>query len=241
MFSAVSTASHPMGAWQKHMLSLLATWPLDSRVTSGRLPDDMSEGNNVMFSLPTKRAIYLTKTPFQLNCKLHDIWMPLHMESDSCCDGFGVGIFSHWKTLHLFCCEGTISLTLGNHTFSITDWKKIWSLVGACPKKVNFRPCVLKAHHTIFPCVISPASDCVGKYIHVCYWSHIWMNHYAKNVSFCLAWDRITGRVGPPVSSTEIKLVSWEEGMLAMWFSISFILYIVTLEHFTRFVCHWLC
>ena len=27
--------------------------------------------NYVMFSLQTKRAIYVTKTPFQLNCKLH--------------------------------------------------------------------------------------------------------------------------------------------------------------------------
>ena len=47
-----------------------------------------------MFSLQTKRAIDLTKTPFQLNCKLHDILMPLHVESDSC-DHSGVGIFSH--------------------------------------------------------------------------------------------------------------------------------------------------
>lgn len=28
----------------------------------------------------------------------------------------------------------------------------------------------------------------------------------------CHAWDRTAGRVGPPISSTEIKLVSWEEG-----------------------------
>ena len=29
---------------------------------------------------------------------------------------------------------------------------------------------------------------------------------------FSVAWDRTTGRVGPPISSTEIKLVSWAEG-----------------------------
>ena len=29
-----------------------------------------------MFSLQTERAIYLTKTPFQLQCKLHDHLMP---------------------------------------------------------------------------------------------------------------------------------------------------------------------
>lgn len=26
------------------------------------------------------------------------------------------------------------------------------------------------------------------------------------------AWDMTTGRVGPPIASSEIKLVSWEEG-----------------------------
>ena len=46
------------------------------------------------------------------------------------------------------------------------------------------------------------------------YQSHV--NQYATNPLFCLAWDRTTGRVGPPVSSTEIKLVSWEEGKLAL-------------------------
>ena len=34
----------------------------------------------------------MMETPFQLNCKLHDILMPLHVESDSC-DRSGVGIF----------------------------------------------------------------------------------------------------------------------------------------------------
>lgn len=31
-------------------------------------------------------------------------------------------------------------------------------------------------------------------------------------MSFIAAWDMTTGRVGPPIASCEIKLVSWEEG-----------------------------
>ena len=38
---------------------------------------DMSEENDVMISLQTKRAIFFMKTPFQLNCKLNCILMPL--------------------------------------------------------------------------------------------------------------------------------------------------------------------
>merc|ERR1719167_581468 len=30
--------------------------------------------------------------------------------------------------------------------------------------------------------------------------------------TICQVWDRTTGRVGPPIGSCEIKLVSWEEG-----------------------------
>lgn len=39
-------------------------------------------------------SIKLSKTQFKLNCKLHtcNIFMPLHIESDSC-DRSGVGIF----------------------------------------------------------------------------------------------------------------------------------------------------
>ena len=35
-----------------------------------------------MFSLHTKRALYLTKTPFQVKCKLHDNSMLYTCESD---------------------------------------------------------------------------------------------------------------------------------------------------------------
>ena len=63
-------------------------------MASGRLQTDgKQEENDVMFSLQTMRAIYLTKTKlFQLNCKLQYILMPLQVESDSC------GIFSCEET-----------------------------------------------------------------------------------------------------------------------------------------------
>ena len=54
-------------------------------VASGMLcTDGMSEENDVVFSLQTKRAIYVTKILFQLNCKIDNILMALHVESDSC-------------------------------------------------------------------------------------------------------------------------------------------------------------
>ena len=100
-----------------------------SCVASGRLHTDGMEEENVMFSLQTKRAIFLTKTVFQLlvSCKLHNILMPLctlYMESDSG-DHSGVGIFSlkemSWKPcIFVFHCEGKILLTLfGNHIFQL--------------------------------------------------------------------------------------------------------------------------
>ena len=58
MSSVVSTASHNMDAWQKHLLSFHVTWPLVLCVPW------LLEG-------------------FLLNCKLHSILMPLHMEYDS--------------------------------------------------------------------------------------------------------------------------------------------------------------
>ena len=67
-------------------------------LASGRLcTDGMQEENNAMSNLQTNIAIYLTKTPFQLYCKLHNILMPLHIESDSC-DHSGVGVFSLKQT-----------------------------------------------------------------------------------------------------------------------------------------------
>lgn len=44
-----------------------------------------------------RKKIYLTKTPFQLNCKLYNNTIPLHMEFDSC-NHSGEGIFSYEET-----------------------------------------------------------------------------------------------------------------------------------------------
>lgn len=63
MFSAVSTASYPMDAWQKHMLSFRARL-FALCMASGRLRTDVMQEENVMVSLRPKRAMYLTKTPF---------------------------------------------------------------------------------------------------------------------------------------------------------------------------------
>ena len=64
-------------------------------MASGMLcTDGLSEENDVMFSLQTKKAIYLTKTLYRLNCKVDNIIMPLHIVSDSC-NCSGVVIFSH--------------------------------------------------------------------------------------------------------------------------------------------------
>lgn len=90
-----------------------------------------------MFSLRTKRAIYLTKTHCQLNCKLHDILMPVHVKSDSCkCSG--VGIFSleemSWKTSYI--CVSLFHV----HIFPSGYWKIFHSPVGAYLKKLILDP-----------------------------------------------------------------------------------------------------
>ena len=77
----------------------------------------------MLHCLQTKRAIYLTKAPFQLNCKLHNILMPLDVESDSC-DHSGVEYFLAKKCLEklcvvVFCSEGKILVTYLATTFSI--------------------------------------------------------------------------------------------------------------------------
>ena len=133
MFSAVSTASHTIGTWQKHVLSFWATLPLFLCVTSGWLrTDGMWEENDVTFSLKTDRAIYLTKIPFQLNCKLHE---NLHVESDSC-NCSGVTIFSHENTS-----QKTLLTLFGDCIFPSGDWKKVLVTSWHRPKRVNFRPC----------------------------------------------------------------------------------------------------
>ena len=71
-----------------------------------------TEENDVTFSLQTKRAIYPMKISFQLNWKLHNILMPLQVESDSC-DHSGVGIFSSNETL-MFLCFTHINIHIRN-------------------------------------------------------------------------------------------------------------------------------
>ena len=114
-------------------------------VASGRLRTDGMEEENVTSSLQTKWAIYLAKTPFQL----HDILMPLHVESDSC-DRFGVGVheeYFHAKNrleklcVFMFCREGKIFLILfGDHLFHLATMKIFQSPVGACLIKVILDP-----------------------------------------------------------------------------------------------------
>ena len=102
--------------------------------------------NDVIFHLRTKRVIYFMKIPFQLNCKLHNILMPLHMESNSCACS-GVGIFLHketsWKTLH-FCvpCDWRKSFidNLWQPHFSIWWMKKISVTSRKLSKKIILDP-----------------------------------------------------------------------------------------------------
>ena len=56
-----------------------------------------------MFSLQTKRAIYLTKTPFQLKCKLHDHLMPFLHDSLTLGDRSRVRCFSEETSLKTSC------------------------------------------------------------------------------------------------------------------------------------------
>ena len=91
-----------MGAWQKQVLSFQAAWPLASYVAlEGFILMACIEENDFMFSLQTK------KSAFQLNCKLHDILMALHIKSDFC-NLSRVGLFSRkemsWKTLCVSYC-----------------------------------------------------------------------------------------------------------------------------------------
>ena len=65
----------------------------------------------------------MMKTPFQLNCKLHNILMPLHIESADSCNRSGVEIFNAEKHLERLCIfvfrrEGKSLLTLpDDHIF----------------------------------------------------------------------------------------------------------------------------
>ena len=76
----------------------------------------------VMLHLQTKRAIYLTKTPCQLNCKLHDIFNQCLYTWNLTIAIAQVQEYSHSEKcleklcIFVFCCEGKILLTLfGDH------------------------------------------------------------------------------------------------------------------------------
>lgn len=80
MFSVVSSTSHTVGKQQKPLTSLREALLLAPCLAlEGLVPMACIENNNVMFSLQTKRTIYLMKTPFHLNCKLYNILMPSHV------------------------------------------------------------------------------------------------------------------------------------------------------------------
>lgn len=83
------------------------------------------------------------KIPFQLNCKLHNMLMLLHVESGSC-DCSGVGLFlckkTSWKTLHFQALLQRQSSTLFLTTTFFQNEKKIHSLVGTCLKRLILDP-----------------------------------------------------------------------------------------------------
>ena len=95
-----------------------------------------------MFSLQTKRAIYLTKTPFQLQCKLHNRLFSWQSVS---CDRSQVRLCFERRNVFksfVFRCEATILRALfGDQNFSI--WrlkKKFHSPLGARIKKLISDP-----------------------------------------------------------------------------------------------------
>lgn len=70
-----------------------------------------------MFSLQTKRDIYLTKTPVQLNCKLHHILMPLQVECD-CCD---LQELEYLENFACFAVKQNVIVIFTDHIFSSGD------------------------------------------------------------------------------------------------------------------------
>ena len=130
MFSAVSTASHMIGKWQKHELSFRATWPLALFVALEDFVLIAVIENNVMSCLVSKlRELSVwQKNPF-LSCKLHDILMPVHIESDSC-NFSGEGILC--EEYYVFCCEGKLVTTFFH--LMTEKKKKIKKPVGICLK-----------------------------------------------------------------------------------------------------------
>ncbi|RMX48628.1 hypothetical protein pdam_00007999 [Pocillopora damicornis] len=62
----------------------------------------------------------------------------------------------------------------------------------------------------------APLSEDTEFFMNVCFCCPVGQGYGLTEVcgagTVCNAWDKTTGRVGPPVSSAQIKLVNWEEG-----------------------------
>lgn len=67
----------------------------------------------------------------------------------------------------------------------------------------------------------APLSEDTQYFMNVCFCCPILQGYGLTETcgggTICRAWDRTTGRVGPPVASCEIKLASWEEGKSALY------------------------
>jgi len=99
-----------------------------------------------MFSLQTKRAIYLTKTPFQLKCKLHDHLMPFLHDSLTLGDRSRVRCFKRRNVFKNFVClcfvvkQKFYALLLATRIFNLATEKKFQSPLDAYIKKLISDP-----------------------------------------------------------------------------------------------------
>ena len=99
-----------------------------------------------MFSLQTKRAIYLTKTPFQLKCKLHDHLMPFLHDSLTLGDRSRVrcfkrrNIFKNFVFLCFAVKQKFYGHLLATRIFHLATEKKFQSQLDAHIKKLISDP-----------------------------------------------------------------------------------------------------
>ena len=63
----------------------------------------------------------------------------------------------------------------------------------------------------------APLSEDTQYFMNVCFCCPVGQGYGLTETcgggTICQVWDRTTGRVGPPIASCEVKLVSWEEGI----------------------------
>jgi len=118
--------------------------------------------DNVMSSLQIKRAICLMNTPFQLDCKLHNILMPLQVQFDHC-DPSEVGLHAkkhlekqldHMNhTIETSACKYDcliIETRVCSHTISLSPKLKLFFLYGF------FTPCTWMLHSVTLSQAIKP-------------------------------------------------------------------------------------